>query len=699
LLAKVKSQKEALVVKRRLYQFFRDSEEMEDWISSQLTVASSEDYGKDLDDVDRLIHNFDLFLTNLTTHEDKLTHFNTFANELINDVHDQEIEGRTREVRSLWDDLMELAGARKEALVGAKKVHSFDKRIDDTLDWILEKEALLTIDVNCQDEETIQEMKQKQLGIRQDVKAINEQVMAVNKDADVLVATYPDAVDHIVAKRRELLRAVEKLDDMVKHRDSQLEQNGQLLDYHSSFRDLMTWANEFLARMCNPELSKDLHEASTIYSRHGLLHDEMIERGNDFARFEDFGRELIDNGHYMSQDIQEKVSSVSHRKKTLMELWTLRNSLYEQHIDYLKWLKEINDIESWLGEKEPEVTSSEYGNNFDDLDKLMIKQLEMEEALLNKEEKINQIKRITLIETEFKALKAKEEEARREDEQRQENERLEAIKKKEMARRTREKKREDERRRTQEIVLPPSHVLNKEVTKAENDIPRFNTRRSLRQGPNNRWKMDSSNMPPVTMEGFLERKQQSNSGGKRSTIRSWKNYYTVISGQLLCFFKDQGDFKDWKAAAAPLFLHNATCEKALDYTKKKHVIRLVSNDGSEFLFQAANRESQEEWLQKLVYTSNLEPSESVKKSTLARPSLAPPDPPMLEDVPHDDDGNEPLYANMAAVSQNSDAENHPENDGAATSDNSYMSNEVDGKEKRGGRLSKFLGLRPKISTS
>merc|ERR1712066_422498 len=248
-------------------------------------------------------------------------------------------------------------------------------------------------------------------------------------------------------------------------------------------KNSMTWANEFLARMCDPELSKDLHEASTIYSRHGLLHDEMIERGNDFARFEDFGRELIDNGHYMSQDIQEKASSVSHRKKTLMELWTLRNSLYEQHIDYLKWLKEIKDIESWLGEKEPEVTSSEYGNNFDDLDKLMIKQLEMEEALLNKEEKINQIKRITLIESEFKALKAKEEEARREDEQRQETERLEAIKKKEMARRTREKKREDERRRTQEIVLPPSHALNKEVTKAENDIPRFNTRRSLRQGP------------------------------------------------------------------------------------------------------------------------------------------------------------------------------------------------------------------------
>ena len=107
---------------------------------------------------------------------DKLTTFNTFANELITEVQDQEIQIRTKEVRQAWDDLMELAMARKEALAGAKKVHSFDKKIDDTLDWILEKEALLSIDVNCQDSETIQELKQKQLGLRQDVKAINEQV-------------------------------------------------------------------------------------------------------------------------------------------------------------------------------------------------------------------------------------------------------------------------------------------------------------------------------------------------------------------------------------------------------------------------------------------------------------------------------------------------------------------------------------------
>ena len=44
---------------------------------------------------------------------------------------------------------------------------------------------------------------------------------------------------------------------------------------------------------------------------------------------------------------------------------------------------------------------------------------------------------------------------------------------------------------------------------------------------------------PADMEGTLERKQELQTGGKKATIRSWKSYYTVLCGQLLCFFKDK----------------------------------------------------------------------------------------------------------------------------------------------------------------
>lgn len=229
-------------------------------------------------------------------------------------------------------------------------------------------------------------------------------------------------------------------------------------------------------------------------------------------------------------------------------------------------------------------------------------------------------------------------------------------------------------------------------SKADNDvsIPRFNTRRSVRQGTDNKWKLDKT---LVSMQGYLERKQQSNTGGKRSTIRSWKSYYTVLSGQLLCFFKDQNDFKESKtAAAAPILIHNATCEKAQDYTKKKYVIRLVTTDGSEFLFQANNRESEEEWLEKFIFHSKLEPSESVKhSSTVTRPAMAPPEPP-ANDVHNNGAFAEPLYANVGHE-ENSHNNDHDH-------DTSISSSEVDSKEnKRPGRLSKLLGLKQKISTT
>ena len=288
------------------------------------------------------------------------------------------------------------------------------------------------------------------------------QVVGINSDADALIQSYPDAKDHILAKRRDMLRAVEKLDAMIKSKDTQITQGEQLLEYLATFRELMSWATEFLARMSAPELSDNLQDAVTVHSRHTQLNEEMKLRDADFISFEKYGKQLIKDGHLMSDDITDKINTLVSRKKTLIDCWELRNRIYEQHMDYLKWLKDITELEGWLKQKEEDVYSTDYGKTFDELDKLMLKQLEMEEALLNKESKIDGIKRITLIETEFKALKEKEEEARRADEKRLEDERMDAIKKKEAARKTRERKREDERRRTQEIVLPPSNTFQRE---------------------------------------------------------------------------------------------------------------------------------------------------------------------------------------------------------------------------------------------
>lgn len=58
------------------------------------------------------------------------------------------------------------------------------------------------------------------------------------------------------------------------------------------------------------------------------------------------------------------------------------------------------------------------------------------------------------------------------------------------------------------------------------------------------------------VSGFLERKQEAGCGGKRAAVRSWRQYYCVLCGQLLCFFRDEDDFHQAKAAAPPVAIAN-----------------------------------------------------------------------------------------------------------------------------------------------
>jgi len=192
-------------------------------------------------------------------------------------------------------------------------------------------------------------------------------------------------------------------------------------------------------------------------------------------------------------------------------------------------------------------------------------------------------------------------------------------------------------------------------------------------------------MPPVTIEDYLERKQQAQSGGKRATLRSWKTYYTVLSGQILCFFKDPNDFKESKAASPPILIHHAAVEKASDYTKKKNVIRLVTQDNSEFLFDTGSRERCELWTEKLLASAMSDPGESVKQSIMNQenslhhqqhPTPTTASPPSKKSATL-----EPVYANLPLASGD------PESDTIS---------ELDSKEKRsGGRLSKFLSRKHK----
>jgi spectrin beta len=220
--------------------------------------------------------------------------------------------------------------------------------------------------------------------------------------------------------------------------------------------------------------------------------------------------------------------------------------------------------------------------SIDEVEELLRRQQDFEGAILAQETKLEAVNRITLIEQNFAALRAREEAARQEEIKQKEQERLESIKKKELARINNERRRENERRRTQEIKFnredfeqmrtaganagqmllngksaaestassgggtgattsptveesnhffarPRGESMRLEPKKgggsrvAGGRTPSFTTRRrtqSFRRHTATKNLNGMENLPPVEVDGFLERKQELQSGGKRATIRS-----------------------------------------------------------------------------------------------------------------------------------------------------------------------------------
>jgi len=177
------AQKQRLLDQKAVIEFIHEADEVNEWINTQMAVAASEDYGKDVSHVEMLIKTFDSFLQTIHSSEERISRVQEISQRLLREdnSHKETILRKTSDISQLWEDLKELASARHEALSGAKQVHVFDKNADETISWISEKEAEISTDELGQDLETIQSLLERQQGFQRDLAAIQQQVAAVEK--------------------------------------------------------------------------------------------------------------------------------------------------------------------------------------------------------------------------------------------------------------------------------------------------------------------------------------------------------------------------------------------------------------------------------------------------------------------------------------------------------------------------------------
>lgn len=93
------------------------------------------------------------------------------------------------------------------------------------------------------------------------------------------------------------------------------------------------WLNEMMALITSHELPTDVVGAEALLARHVEYKSEIDTRVENFNKFYETGENIIASGHFMADEIKDKIHRLKGAFLQLQTTWEKRNIIYEQNLD------------------------------------------------------------------------------------------------------------------------------------------------------------------------------------------------------------------------------------------------------------------------------------------------------------------------------------------------------------------------------
>ncbi|ODM90488.1 Spectrin alpha chain [Orchesella cincta] len=402
----------------KAYVLVREAAELAQWIKdkeqyAQVQVAEVPQ-DVDLEQVEVMQKKFDDFQSDLKANEVRLAEMNVIAMQLMSLGQTEaavKIQTQLEDLNQKWNSLQQVTQEKAEKLGSAHQVQRFHRDVDETKDWIAEKDEALSKDDLGKDLRTVQALQRKHEGLERDLAALGDKIRSLDETATKLMSTHPESAETIYSKQKEINQEWSQLQRKANERKEKLLDSYDLQRFLSDYRDLMGWINSMMSLVSSDELATDVTGAEALLERHQEHRTEMDARTGTFQSFELFGKQLLESGHYASVEIGEKLESMAEARSELEKQWIARRMQLDQCLElqlFLQGLRagrgvdaeqvsvlacESEILEAFLAEdKDSNSQKQESGGpGTDNVEALIKKHEDFDKAISSQEEKIAQL--------------------------------------------------------------------------------------------------------------------------------------------------------------------------------------------------------------------------------------------------------------------------------------------------------------------
>uniref|UniRef100_A0A8C4M2Y5 Spectrin beta chain n=1 Tax=Equus asinus asinus TaxID=83772 RepID=A0A8C4M2Y5_EQUAS len=605
-----------------LYQLSRQVDELEHWIAEKEVVAGSPELGQDFEHVTVLQEKFSEFASETgTAGRERLAAVNQMVDELIECGHTAAATMAEWKdgLNEAWAELLELMGTRAQLLAASRELHKFFSDARELQGQIEEKRRRLPrLTTPPEPRPSASAMQRTLRAFEHDLQLLVSQVRQLQEGAAQLRTVYAgEHAEAIASREQEVLQGWKELLAACEDARLHVSSTADALRFHSQARDLLSWMDGIAGQIGAADKPRDVSSVEVLMNYHQGLKTELEARVPELTACQELGRSLLVNKSAM---IQAQLDKLGTRKEEVSDKWDRHWEWLQQMLEVHQFAQEAVVADAWLTAQEPLLQSRELGSSVDEVEQLIRRHEAFRKAAAAWEERFSSLRRLTTVmrprqtRTGFPVQPGEGEQGTdlSPDSDSPEWSGLgwrkhgrcgnpEQPSPPPFTQPSLPQPRELPPGRLPNGLEPPERTPRPDRPRAR-DRPKPRRRPRPREGGEGGGSRRSRSAPAqggsapapppppahtVQHEGFLLRKRELDAN-RKSSNRSWVSLYCVLSKGELGFYKDaKGPASGGTHGGEPLLsLHKATSEVASDYKKKKHVFKLQTQDGSEFLLQA-----------------------------------------------------------------------------------------------------------------
>ncbi|KAG8554929.1 hypothetical protein GDO81_003933 [Engystomops pustulosus] len=372
--------------------FYRDTEQVDNWMSKQEAFLLNEDLGDSLDSVEALLKKHEDFEKSLSAQEEKITALDEFATKLIQNNHYamDDVAARRDALLNRRNALHERALYRRTQLADSFHLQQFFRDSDELKSWINEKMKTAT-DEAYKDPSNLQGKVQKHQAFEAELSANQSRIDALENSGQKLIDVNHYASDEVAARMNEVISLWKKLLEATDRKGIKLREANQQQQFNRNVEDIELWLYEVEGHLASDDYGKDLTNVQNLQKKHALLEADVAAHQDRIDGITIQARQFQDAGHFDADNIKKKQEALVARYDALKDPMVARKEKLSDSLRLQQLFRDIEDEETWIREKEPIAASTNRGKDLIGVQNLLKKHQALQAEIAGHEPRIKAV--------------------------------------------------------------------------------------------------------------------------------------------------------------------------------------------------------------------------------------------------------------------------------------------------------------------